>query len=278
MYWLPRDIIDLGSLDLFPKGEPDETLRSMMARYAVLSSIKNQSALLRTLFRRGCQNDRVYNEDLRVLSLLVAGEEGSENLYSKILHENTFNSLIVNFAENNSNDSISRNTGLVETNFLANRKYCLLCVQHDRDSTGFTYWRRSHQIPGVVCCWKHFTHLHNIRNMKNSTMTSRLLFDTKELDVTRNFSTQKIASEDEIQFSIFAKNALYMKSIRSNIEEILSTQDFQSVSDLAINYFKSHYGRIQSGPDHGAIVSNRLLGAYKVFGSVNSMVSSVMTR
>ncbi|WP_206336722.1 hypothetical protein, partial [Pseudomonas viridiflava] len=32
-------------------------------------------------------------------------------------------------------------------------------------SKGFTYWRRSHQIPGVVCCWEHFTHLHYRANL-----------------------------------------------------------------------------------------------------------------
>lgn len=99
MYYLPRDAIDLGSLDLFLKGEPDETLRSIIARYSVLNSIGSQSTLLRKLFRRGCQNDRIYNGDLRVLSLLVANRDGAENFYSNILYENTFNSLILNFTK-----------------------------------------------------------------------------------------------------------------------------------------------------------------------------------
>lgn len=111
MYNLLRDDIDLGSLGLFPKGEPDETFRSIVARYSILNSIRSQSTLLRKIFRRGCQNKVICNEDLRVLSLLVANKKGAEDFYFKTLNENTFTSLILNFAKKNTSDSLIRRVG-----------------------------------------------------------------------------------------------------------------------------------------------------------------------
>ena len=34
-------------------------------------------------------------------------------------------------------------------------KFCLDCINEDRLSTGVAYWRRSHQLPGIVFCSKH---------------------------------------------------------------------------------------------------------------------------
>lgn len=34
-------------------------------------------------------------------------------------------------------------------------RYCQKCADEDRNSLGFTYFRREHQLPGVALCWKH---------------------------------------------------------------------------------------------------------------------------
>lgn len=38
-------------------------------------------------------------------------------------------------------------------------QYCLECVQADQAFHGFSYWRRTHQLPGVTWCAKHRTNL-----------------------------------------------------------------------------------------------------------------------
>lgn len=38
-------------------------------------------------------------------------------------------------------------------------KYCAICVSEDKQRHGETYWRRSHQVPGVRVCLKHNTFL-----------------------------------------------------------------------------------------------------------------------
>ncbi|VVM48496.1 TniQ family protein [Pseudomonas viridiflava] len=281
MYNLLRDDIDLGSLGLFPKGEPDETFRSIIARYSILNSIRSQSTLLRTIFRRGCRNEVIYNEDLRVLSLLVANKKGAEDFYSKILNENTFTSLILNFAKKNTSDSLIRRVDKIDDNYLLDRKYCILCVARDYDSKGFTYWRRSHQIPGVVCCWEHFTHLYYIPNARNSMLVSRSLLNVKAARILRDPSAQKIASKDDIQFSIFARDALSMKRVASNKnkqEKMLYLRNCVSVSKFARNYFKRYPDSSRNYRCDEEEMMGRLFTAYKVFDSVNNMVSSVMTR
>lgn len=40
-----------------------------------------------------------------------------------------------------------------------NPRLCLDCVKEDLDFWGYTYWRRSHQLPGVCFCSKHRTQL-----------------------------------------------------------------------------------------------------------------------
>lgn len=34
-------------------------------------------------------------------------------------------------------------------------KFCLDCITEDRLTIGFSYWRRSHQLPGIVFCFTH---------------------------------------------------------------------------------------------------------------------------
>jgi len=36
-----------------------------------------------------------------------------------------------------------------------NPRFCSSCAEEDRKETGFTYYRREHQLPGVSLCWKH---------------------------------------------------------------------------------------------------------------------------
>ncbi|WP_424823408.1 TniQ family protein [Pseudomonas viridiflava] len=73
--------------------------------------------------------------------------------------------MILNFAKKNTSDSLIRRVDKIDDNYLLGRKYCILCVGRDYESKGFTYWRRSHEIPGVVCCWEHFTPLHYRANL-----------------------------------------------------------------------------------------------------------------
>lgn len=40
-----------------------------------------------------------------------------------------------------------------------NPRYCWQCAQEDLSSLGFSYWRRTHQIPGFLWCAKHNSHL-----------------------------------------------------------------------------------------------------------------------
>jgi hypothetical protein len=39
---------------------------------------------------------------------------------------------------------------------------CAECINEDINYLGFTFWRRSHQLPGIDWCLKHATTLHNI--------------------------------------------------------------------------------------------------------------------
>ncbi|WP_221036209.1 hypothetical protein, partial [Pseudomonas syringae group genomosp. 3] len=211
----------------------------------------------------------------------IPNKKGAEDFYFKTLNENTFTSLILNFAKKNTSNSLTRRVDKIDDNYLLDRKYCISCVGRDYESKGFTYWRRSHQIPGVVCCWEHYTHLHYIPDARNSMLVSRSLLDVKAPRILINPSAQKIASEDDIHFSIFARDALSMKSVASNKkiqEKMLYVRNCVSVSKFARDYFKHDPDSPRNYRCDEEEMMGRLFTAYKVFDSVNNMVSSVMTR
>jgi hypothetical protein len=59
-------------------------------------------------------------------------------------------------------ESILSNTG-----FRVSRPgavFCKDCIQDDQETLGFSYWRRSHQLPGKCLCEKHQTPLYMVRD------------------------------------------------------------------------------------------------------------------
>lgn len=60
-------------------------------------------------------------------------------------------------------------------------KYCPVCAQNDIKNKGFTWLRRSHNMPGVGACYKHRCHLHVAENgqMTNITQTTASDIDSE---------------------------------------------------------------------------------------------------
>jgi hypothetical protein len=43
-------------------------------------------------------------------------------------------------------------------NLQSNAQFCKECVRSDEEKIGYSYWRRSHQIPGIHRCANHDKH------------------------------------------------------------------------------------------------------------------------
>lgn len=63
---------------------------------------------------------------------------------------------------------------IVPKRFVQNVKYCPVCVKNDIKNKGFTWLRRSHNMPGINACYKHHCHLHVAKNgqMANTTQST----------------------------------------------------------------------------------------------------------
>lgn len=57
----------------------------------------------------------------------------------------------------NSSYGIAQSLGMAKTGVYSHppRRSCFQCIQADKAEYGFAYWRRDHQLPGVLICPKH---------------------------------------------------------------------------------------------------------------------------
>lgn len=63
-------------------------------------------------------------------------------------------------ARGESSYGVTQSLGMAATNSPhPPRRSCRECIQQDMESFGFSYWRRSHQLPGVLVCQQHRTRL-----------------------------------------------------------------------------------------------------------------------
>ena len=276
MYYLPRGNIEPASLELLPKGEPDETLRSIIARYSLTTSTEVKTAVFRKLFQRACLNCRFYTEDLRILTLQAAPLGQADTIYSRMLYENTFHSFIHNFGEEYPDSYQSRNMVVIDDTNLSDSKFCICCIKSDIDTLGFPFWRRSHQVPGVLCCWKHFTPLRKIMKSSSTLLDSRRLFDTKKIQADEDVTVAKTVSDHEIQFAIFARDSLSTRLFEfGSLNNFLESRKKLSISRFTHNYILNYKNSFRFDYSGNKDIARTLLTAYKIFGKIDVLESSL---
>jgi hypothetical protein len=108
--------------------------------------------------------------------------------------------------------------------------FCLDCVKEDTEQLGYTYWRRSHQLPGIHGCLKHGAQLAYNSNRKNA-------FDNVPSDVVEcyyKFSEQ--------EFKEISENPI-IKRYSDVLNELLSSDrpmHFISVQHRFEKLFRKH--------------------------------------
>ncbi|MCY1532533.1 hypothetical protein D9M68_678140 [compost metagenome] len=103
----------------------------------------------------------VIPRNFSVLAEKIPGD--SRVIRKSLLKNNTLLPLFVPF-QNTVGDSqterdhclnLEYSTGLMMPQGMGFVRTCLSCAKDDCSVYGASYWHRSHQIPGVTCCWKH---------------------------------------------------------------------------------------------------------------------------
>lgn len=156
----------------FPRPYPDEILYSVIARFNGHLCLESPKAALNWLFGDTCvgSNVRLQLQLGRLSSNLatvfpISPVELAQN-FTLFNYESSFRpeaeaklalaSLVVGHA-----DWIHAKLGLVASSVRPPRymRYCHVCVQQDLSRYGETYWRRAHQLPGVLICIDHHSFL-----------------------------------------------------------------------------------------------------------------------
>ena len=156
-----------------PVPYPDELLYSTIARYALNIGARNASLVLKNIVDSNtgmCVDlpNRLYEVSRRTwVTWRLTGEEIADKLtlypyYARYLNiDRSYNSLKTLL--DGSGAGIKAQLGITTCKVTPPRflRYCTKCRQDDKARYGETYWRRSHQLTGVIICPDHVTQLLN---------------------------------------------------------------------------------------------------------------------
>ncbi|WP_159780850.1 TnsD family Tn7-like transposition protein [Bacillus sp. N1-1] len=153
-------------LTWFPTPYPDELLYSILARYHVRSGNISAKVTVEELYgKRTIRSVWDLPANLNALSSKLGGFWSVEN----IINNHTMYPYYAAFLlpkqaekvkksmENDTGGTIHTRTGVSASNIKPKRFLwtCSSCISEDLERYGETYWRRSHQMPGVFICTKH---------------------------------------------------------------------------------------------------------------------------
>lgn len=151
----------------FPNPMPDETLHSILARYYMSSIYVYWRNMAQDMF------DRIWVYSVASIPVglekLIEAIEFTGLTFEKVLYEHTFfpyytvflseerNRNMLNLARScEKKEDMIRLGAVIRQNETAKQlRFCPKCALEDFRRNGFTFWRRSHQLPGVWICTKH---------------------------------------------------------------------------------------------------------------------------
>lgn len=81
---------------------------------------------------------------------------------------------------------IAQSLGMASTHIYQHppRRSCLHCIQADKSEFGFAYWRRDHQLPGVLVCQQHGTTLLSLPYEHDSIHSQLVLWPDADWHLT----------------------------------------------------------------------------------------------
>src|SRR5690625_2944413 len=155
-------------LNFFPTLYPDEMLMSVINRYKRKCGMVSKRALERDLFNQIIGQKSVLfpqNTSTLISKLPPRSKVTSQEIiinhtafpyFTAFLSGERSNEIYRSMEDSNS-INIENMTGIAGSKVkLYNRlRYCPICFSEDMEKYGESYWRRIHQMPGVLYCQKH---------------------------------------------------------------------------------------------------------------------------
>lgn len=250
----------MSNILFFPESMPDEMLLSRITRYHVLSGNKKESETFQELFGSIPFSLSIIPKQLGTLASRLPGDKEA-NLVQLLVENTSFPSYkpFIGLSEGLRGEETVASVARMprRENSTHNRaKICLSCARADLFESGYSYWHRAHQMPGVTACWRHGDVL-----LQSCPVCSHPFFRKLKLlpDIAEGCACgwsaltpalSLAASDIERDYAIFAKDIL---------QRDLPCTDFKILSDC--------YRRqaIKKGFNNGS-----LLGSAKLVGSIRA--------
>ena len=250
--------------------QPDELLYSWQERLSVLNGFDHLYEFARAYIYPNCRSQQDYHDrkvsiDGREDFILFAKALGLDNYIDIVdlyLKTTVFPALIPIYTEVQQQDYLL--TAVEDGGHSGHKRklksafttlsYCPICRQKDYAALGFTYIRRSHQLPGVSVCHEHLIKLLPlssgasedtvIQGAADEVHYAKFLSDL--LDTRMNASWTSI-SEDIASRSIDFRNLNSRVAPVSGYRIMLQTyRDVTGVTSIFPDAYSDLYGRIEA--------------------------------
>jgi hypothetical protein len=223
-------------MNFLPIVYEDELLFSMISRYQRMCGMISKRALERDLFNQRRNMTSVFFP--QYINVLVSNFPPTSKITTNeiIMNHTMFpfytaflsqkkTEEIFNFMAEGSGKSIENMVGIAGSKIKQNDylKYCPLCFKEDMEILGESYWRRIHQIPGALYCFKHQVLLKNSNILSTD---SRVDYCCADEDACNETTVDDLYSPRIKELNLkYIQNAIYLlfeNQKRKNLNFIIS--------------------------------------------------------
>lgn len=193
----------------FPTPYEDETLYSLLARYHVHVGNQSPKITIKELF--GTTTNRAATDLQGNLSSLVNRlpyqcpidiqdiiNFTTLSFYRPFIDEERF-SKVKNSMINNNGATVHTRLGVVASGISIKERlyYCTECVIEDKERYGETYWRRTHQAPGVYICTDHKEELKSVEFFK-AEINQHLFLQADDVVIEEGSTNSSLSGSPEL--------------------------------------------------------------------------------
>lgn len=223
----------------------DETIYSLVARLSLVNGLRADKACVYFLGTKDELRIADANVNFETFNRTVRNSYG---LTEDILHNFTnvpFRHLISTPLLNGANSNKwwrhahASKVTLIE---LSNHeehvwKWCPICLENDIQEIGFTYWRLTHQLPGVFVCAPHLTSLNQVTIPFRRRQKEFLFPHALPLDLVVHSSCDEVSAyEMALQLGLVSQKMMWINErleqeiFRATIKDGLMQKQFVSTS------------------------------------------------
>lgn len=238
-------------MNFFPQIYEDELFYSIISRYKQLNGINSKQALLIDLYNKKISLNSIFFppyigslvSNLPATSKIKSEEIVLNNtmypLFTAFLSEEKAN-LILDGMVNGTNSNCYSKVGLIASTIKMNKymKYCPVCLESEIKTLGESYWKRIHQIPGVIYCDKHKVELEDSSTL---LVNSRVEYSCADYDTCN----KDVRCTNELKH--WNKNKSYIKNIKYLLSNDVKRKTLDFINDFYIDKLRERNLASKSG-------------------------------